>query len=60
MKKEISGDTMRVELRKPHPCGGCIFEVVRIGMDVRLKCETCGSFITLSRRDYEKRLKKEF
>jgi hypothetical protein len=48
----------RVELRKGHPCGGRIFEVTRIGMDVRLKCETCGSYITLRRRDFEKRLKK--
>jgi hypothetical protein len=48
----------RVELRKEHPCGGKTFGVTRIGMDVRLKCESCGSYITLKRRDFEKRLKK--
>jgi len=58
-KTKIRDIPKRVELKKPHPCGGSVFEVMRIGMDVRLKCETCGSFIELSRRDYEKRLKKE-
>ncbi|MDR0852205.1 MAG: DUF951 domain-containing protein [Clostridiales Family XIII bacterium] len=48
----------RVELKKPHPCGGKTFEVMRIGMDCRLKCETCGASVWLSRRDFEKRIKK--
>jgi hypothetical protein len=50
----------RVELRKQHPCGGISFEVMREGMDFRLKCETCGAMIWLKRRDLEKRIKKHF
>ncbi|MDR3072687.1 MAG: DUF951 domain-containing protein [Clostridiales Family XIII bacterium] len=52
-------DGDRLELRKQHPCGGKIFEVCRIGMDVRLKCETCGADIHLLRRDLEKRIKRK-
>lgn len=46
------GDRMR--LKKKHPCGGAEFEVVRAGMDVRLRCLTCGSQIVLPRRKLEK------
>ena len=28
----------RLEMRKPHPCGNHTFEVLRIGMDFRLRC----------------------
>ena len=35
------GDT--VELKKPHPCGGNKFEVMYVGIDLRIKCLKCGS-----------------
>jgi len=44
-------------LRKPHPCGGYEWTVVRIGADIGLKCNTCGRRVLLTRRDFEKRLK---
>ncbi len=47
-----------VELKKKHPCGGNTFEVMRAGMDFRLKCQTCQAQIWLDRPDLEKRLKK--
>jgi len=47
-----------VQLRKPHPCGGYVWQVVRVGADIGLKCQTCGHRVLLSRRDFEKRLKK--
>ena len=31
-----------VEMRKPHPCGGVTWEVVRVGADIGLCCQTCG------------------
>ena len=30
----------RVTTRKNHPCGGITFELTRVGMDIRKKCET--------------------
>lgn len=47
-----------VRLRKPHPCGGYEWRVVRVGADIGLKCTTCQHRVLLSRRDFEKRLKK--
>ena len=46
-----------VRLRKPHPCGGYEWRVVRLGADIGLKCETCGRRVLLTRRVLAKRLK---
>lgn len=48
----------RVELKKNHPCGGNTFEIMRVGMDVRIRCETCNTQIRLERSTLEKRLKR--
>lgn len=47
----------KVILRKPHPCGGYEWEVVRIGADIGLICCTCGHKVLLTRRELKKRLK---
>ena len=52
------GDTL--ELKKPHPCGGTLFEVLRTGSDIRIKCTTCGRDMTLPRVKLEKSIKKVF
>jgi hypothetical protein len=49
------GDIVR--LRKPHPCGGYEWEVVRLGADIGLRCLTCQHRVLLTRRELEKRLK---
>ena len=49
------GDIVR--LRKPHPCGGYEWEVVRLGADIGLKCRTCQHRVLIARRELEKRLK---
>jgi hypothetical protein len=46
-----------LRLRKPHPCGGYDWQVVRLGADLRLKCLTCGRLVMLERREVERRLK---
>ena len=47
-----------LELKKPHPCGGKTFEVMRAGMDFRLKCLTCGTQVWIPRPKLEKRVRK--
>jgi hypothetical protein len=47
-----------VELRKPHPCGGRIWEVVRLGADIGLRCQTCGRRVLLERATLERRMKR--
>jgi len=49
------GDVVR--LRKPHPCGGADWTVVRIGADIGLKCTTCQHRVMLARREFERRVK---
>ncbi|UCE00402.1 MAG: DUF951 domain-containing protein [Chloroflexota bacterium] len=49
------GDIVR--LRKPHPCGGYEWKVVRLGADIGLQCLTCERRILLSRRTLARRLK---
>ncbi|MDD2496678.1 MAG: DUF951 domain-containing protein [Desulfitobacteriaceae bacterium] len=47
-----------VKLKKAHPCGGFEWEIMRTGMDFRIKCLTCGRQVMISRPDFEKRVKK--
>ena len=49
------GDLIR--LRKPHPCGGYDWTVVRLGADIGLKCFNCGHRVLLPRTEVERRLK---
>ncbi len=44
----------KVRMKKPHPCGSEIWEVVRIGMDFRIKCVECGRSLMLPRSKFEK------
>lgn len=47
-----------VQMKKNHPCGSNIFKIVRIGVDIKIKCESCGRTIMLSRVDFNKKIKK--
>ncbi|MGN6714953.1 DUF951 domain-containing protein [Anaerocolumna jejuensis] len=47
-----------VKLKKQHPCGSYLWEVLRIGMDFRLKCEECGHQIMIPRKQVEKNLRQ--
>lgn len=49
------GDVVR--LRKPHPCGGYEWQVVRLGADIGIVCQTCQRRVLLPRREFEKRVK---
>ena len=45
-------------MKKPHPCGGREWDVLRIGMDFRLRCRTCGREMMGPRGKAEKAIKK--
>lgn len=49
------GDVVR--LRKPHPCGGFDWEVVRLGADIGLRCLGCRRRVLLARPVLQRRLK---
>lgn len=47
-----------VQSKKKHPCGSDCWEVLRVGMDVRLRCQGCGRLILIPRIKAEKSIKK--
>ncbi len=49
------GDIVR--LKKKHPCGSFTWEILRTGMDFRLKCQGCGHLILIPRTKFEKMVK---
>ena len=48
----------KVELKKAHPCGSTQCEILRVGMDIKLKCTRCGREVMLPRAKAEKGIKK--
>ena len=46
-----------LKMKKPHPCGCYTWEVLRTGMDIRLKCTNCGRQVMLPRKQVEKSVK---
>ncbi|CAM2823466.1 DUF951 domain-containing protein [Erysipelothrix tonsillarum] len=48
-----------VQMKKDHPCKKSqYFKITRMGADIKIKCEGCGSVIMLTRQNFEKKLKK--
>ena len=46
-----------IKLKKQHPCGSKEWEVLRIGMDFRLKCMGCEHQIMIARKQVEKNIR---
>ena len=44
-------------MKKPHPCGGHQFLVLRAGMDFKLRCSGCGREFMIPRIKIEKNIK---
>ncbi|HIW33221.1 MAG TPA: DUF951 domain-containing protein [Candidatus Paenibacillus intestinavium] len=47
-----------VLMKKVHPCGSSEMEVIRMGMDIRMKCVGCGHSILIPRAKFEKNMRK--
>ena len=47
----------RLNLAKPHPCGGREWQVTRLGADIGLSCAICGRRVMLERRELERRFR---
>lgn len=46
-----------VSMKKPHPCGGNEWEILRIGIDFRIRCLKCRRMVMLPRVKFEKNVK---
>jgi hypothetical protein len=49
----------QVEMKKPHPClqRSSLFEVVKIGADIKIKCLGCGTILMMTRDHFNQQLK---
>ncbi len=47
-----------IQLKKQHPCGGNLFTVLRVGSEVRVRCDTCGRDMTIDRVKLEKAIRR--
>lgn len=46
-----------IKLKKPHPCGCNEWQILRVGMDIRLKCMGCSRQVMLPRKQVEKNIR---
>lgn len=47
-----------VQMKKGHPCGANCWQIIRVGMDYRIKCLRCGRSVLLPRARFERRVKQ--
>ena len=48
----------KVIMKKAHPCGTNEWEIVRLGVDIKIKCLNCGRAVMIPRVEFNKKLKK--
>ena len=46
-----------VQLKKKHPCGSDQWQVIRVGIDIGVKCQKCNRRVFLERGVFERRVK---
>lgn len=47
-----------VEMKKKHPCGSYLWKIIRVGTDIKLKCQGCDHLIMIPRSKFLKSIKK--
>lgn len=47
-----------VIMKKPHACGSNEWSIIRMGVDIKIKCNNCGREVMLDRLEFSKKLKK--
>ena len=47
-----------VEMKKGHPCGKNRWEILRVGMDFRIRCLGCRRVVLIPRKKFEKNVRR--
>jgi hypothetical protein len=47
-----------VSMKKSHPCGTNEMEIIRMGMDIRVRCLGCQHSVLIPRAKFESKMKK--
>ena len=48
----------RAIMKKPHACGANLWQIVRVGADIKIKCLRCGRVVMLDRLEFLRRVKR--
>lgn len=48
----------RVIMKKQHPCGANLWEIIRLGADIKIKCLNCNRSLFMPRVEFNKKIKK--
>ena len=48
----------KVIMKKEHPCGANEWEIVRLGVDIKIRCCNCNRVVMISRLEFNKKIKK--
>ena len=48
----------KVIMKKGHPCGTNLWEIIRLGVDIKIKCLNCNRTLFMPRIEFNKKLKK--
>ena len=48
----------KVIMKKGHPCGANLWEIVRLGVDIKIKCLNCGRIVMIPRIEFNRKSKK--
>ena len=57
MNKDYNVGNLAV-MKKGHPCGENLWEIIKLGADIRLKCQKCGRIVIIPRIEFNKKVKK--
>jgi hypothetical protein len=47
-----------VLMKKQHACGENRWEIIRLGMDIRIKCQKCGHSVLIPRARFDRLVRK--
>ena len=48
----------KVIMKKPHACGSNEWVIIRVGVDIKLRCSKCNHEIMMDRLEFEKKLRR--
>ncbi|RLK62658.1 DUF951 domain-containing protein [Atopobacter sp. AH10] len=48
----------QVEMKKPHACQTNLWEIIRMGMDIKIKCVKCDQIVMMPRREFTRKMRR--
>lgn len=47
----------KVTTKKKHPCGSDCWTIIRVGADIKIKCDKCGRVVMLGVEEFKRAVK---